>query len=92
MIKIYGTKSDTVEIRGSQYKYKTLDAVDRVVKFWFTDGTAISITCAGIGRNARWKIEILEAGTAKQVLSTVAHTDVFEIDAEIIKHHRSARR
>jgi len=91
MIKIYGASDDLVEIEGSAYKHDEIGCYDQDVRLRFTDGTVIRV-----GYNkpslAIWYINVEKQGVAKQSLTicndedTKIYSDVFEIDAEIVRH------
>lgn len=91
MIKIYGVSDDTVIIEGATYSTDFVDCFDEDVRFTFTDGTVIRI-----GYNKPdlgiWYIIVEQKGTAEQSLTVCEdedadpYSDVFCIDAEIVKH------
>lgn len=92
MVKIYGYSDDLVEIENSKYKHDEIDCYESGLRITFDDGTVIKIKYTG-----EWKIEIAKTGTAKHILTTCeelqktnpdAYSDVFEIDAEIIRHRK----
>lgn len=45
-VTIYGYSDDLVEIENSQYKEDEIDCYDKAIRFFFVDGTIISI-CYG---------------------------------------------
>ena len=42
-VTIYGYSDDLVEIENSQYKEDEIDCYDKAIRFFFVDGTIISI-------------------------------------------------
>lgn len=45
-VTIYGYSDDLVEIENSQYKEDEIDCYDKAIRFFFVDGTIISICYA----------------------------------------------
>lgn len=91
MLKIYGCSDDLVEIEGAKYPDDEIGCFNSKVKIWFTDGTVIEVGYCKPGMGV-WFINILEKGTAEQTLTICededaeVYSDIFEIDAEIVKH------
>lgn len=91
MVKIYGCSDDLVEIEGSKYPEDEIGCYDSDVKIWFSDGTEIEIGYCKPGMGVWW-INVLKQGTATQTLTICEdedaeiYSDIFEIDAEIVKH------
>lgn len=52
-VTIYGYSDDLVEIENSQYKEDEIDCYDKAIRFYFVDGTIISICYA---QGGVWKI------------------------------------
>lgn len=91
MLKIYGASDDLVEIEGSDYKKDEIGCFDKDVRIKFVDGTVIRVGYSKPGL-AVWYIIVEKQGAAKQTLTICndenakIYSDVFEVDAEIIRH------
>lgn len=92
MVKVYGASDDLCEIENSKYKEDEIGCFDKSVKIVFTDGTRILVSYPKTPELAVWKIEVLDKGTAYSRLTECfdedakIYSDVFEIDAEIVRH------
>lgn len=88
-VTIYGYSDDLVEIENSQYKEDEIDCYDKAIRFYFVDGTIISICYA---QGGVWKITHEAIGKAWYELTRCedddddAYSDVFKIDSEIISY------
>lgn len=88
-VTIYGYSDDLVEIENSQYKEDEIDCYDKAIRFYFVDGTIISICYA---QGGVWKITHEAIGKAWYELTHCedddddAYSDVFKIDSEIISY------
>ena len=88
-VTIYGYSDDLVEIENSQYKEDEIDCYDKAIRFFFVDGTIISICYA---QGGVWKITHEAIGKAWYELTRCedddddAYSDVFKIDSEIISY------
>jgi hypothetical protein len=88
-VTIYGYSDDLVEIENSQYKKDEIDCYDKAIRFYFVDGTIISICYA---QGGVWKITHEAIGKAWYELTRCedddddAYSDVFKIDSEIISY------
>ena len=88
-VTIYGYSDDLVEIQNSQYKEDEIDCYDKAIRFYFVDGTIISICYA---QGGVWKITHEAIGKAWYELTRCedddddAYSDVFKIDSEIISY------
>lgn len=88
-VTIYGYSNDLVEIENSQYKEDEIDCYDKAIRFFFVDGTIISICYA---QGGVWKITHEAIGKAWYELTRCedddddAYSDVFKIDSEIISY------
>lgn len=88
-VTIYGYSDDLVEIENSQYKEDEIDCYDKEIRFYFVDGTIISICYA---QGGVWKITHEAIGKAWYELTRCedddddAYSDVFKIDSEIISY------
>ena len=88
-VTIYGYSDDLVEIENSQYKEDEIDCYDKAIRFFFVDGTIISICYA---QGGVWKITHEAIGKAWYELTRCedddddACSDVFKIDSEIISY------
>lgn len=88
-VTIYGYSDDLVEIENSQYKEDEIDCYDKAIRFFFVDGTIISICYA---QDGVWKITHEAIGKAWYELTRCedddddAYSDVFKIDSEIISY------
>lgn len=88
-VTIYGYSDDLVEIENSQYKEDEIDCYDKAIRFYFVDGTIISICYA---QGGVWKITHEVIGKAWYELTRCedddndAYSDVFKIDSEIISY------
>lgn len=88
-VTIYGYSDDLVEIENSQYKEDEIDCYDKAIRFYFVDGTIISICYA---QGGVWKITHEAIGKAWYKLTRCedddddAYSDVFKIDSEIISY------
>ena len=88
-VTIYGYSDDLVEIENSQYKEDVIDCYDKAIRFYFVDGTIISICYA---QGGVWKITHEAIGKAWYELTRCedddddAYSDVFKIDSEIISY------
>lgn len=88
-VTIYGYSDDLVEIENSQYKKDEIDCYDKAIRFFFVDGTIISICYA---QGGVWKITHEAIGKAWYELTRCedddddAYSDVFKIDSEIISY------
>ena len=88
-VTIYGYSDDLVEIENSQYKEDEIDCYDKAIRFYFVDGTIISICYA---QGGVWKITHEAIGKAWYELTRCedddddADSDVFKIDSEIISY------
>lgn len=88
-VTIYGYSDDLVEIENSQYKEDEIDCYDKAIRFYFVDGTIISICYV---KGGVWKITHEAIGKAWYELTRCedddddAYSDVFKIDSEIISY------
>ena len=88
-VTIYGYSDYLVEIENSQYKEDEIDCYDKAIRFYFVDGTIISICYA---QGGVWKITHEAIGKAWYELTRCedddddAYSDVFKIDSEIISY------
>lgn len=88
-VTIYGYSDDLVEIENSQYKEDEIDCYDKAIRFFFVDGTIISICYV---KGGVWKITHEAIGKAWYELTRCedddddAYSDVFKIDSEIISY------
>lgn len=88
-VTIYGYSDDLVEIENSQYKEDEIDCYDKAIRFYFVDGTIISICYA---QGGVWKITHEAIGKAWYEFTRCedddddAYSDVFKIDSEIISY------
>ena len=88
-VTIYGYSDDLVEIENSQYKEDEIDCYDKAIRFYFVDGTIISICYA---QGGVWKITHEAIGKAWYELTRCeddddnTYSDVFKIDSEIISY------
>lgn len=88
-VTIYGYSDDLVEIENSQYKEDEIDCYNKAIRFYFVDGTIISICYA---QGGVWKITHEAIGKAWYELTRCedddddAYSDVFKIDSEIISY------
>lgn len=88
-VTIYGYSDDLVEIENSQYKEDEIDCYDKAIRFYFVDGTIISICYA---QGGVWKITHEAIGKAWYELTRCedddddAYSNVFKIDSEIISY------
>lgn len=88
-VTIYGYSDDLVEIENSQYKEDEIDCYDKAIRFFFVDGTIISICYA---QGGVWKITHEAIGKAWYELTRCenddddAYSDIFKIDSEIISY------
>lgn len=88
-VTIYGYSDDLVEIENSQYKEDEIDCYDKAIRFFFVDGTIISICYA---QGGVWKITHEAIGKAWYELTRCenddddAYSDVFKINSEIISY------
>lgn len=88
-VTIYGYSDDLVEIENSQYKEDEIDCYDKAIRFFFVDGTIISICYA---QGGVWKITHEAIGKAWYELTRCedddddAYSNVFKIDSEIISY------
>lgn len=88
-VTIYGYSDDLVEIENSQYKEDEIDCYDKAIRFFFVDGTIISICYV---KGDVWKITHEAIGKAWYELTRCedddddAYSDVFKIDSEIISY------
>ena len=91
MIRIYGVSDDLVEIEGSAYSEDEIGCFDKDVRIWFADGSVIRIGYSKPNIGV-WYIAVEEIGTADNLLilcndeDADPYSDVFEIDAEILRH------
>lgn len=90
MLRIYGCSDDLVEIEGSYCD--EIGCFEPDVRIWFSDGTIIRVGYPKRPGLAVWKIEIEKDGTAERTLTVCEdedaeiYSDVFEIDAHIVRH------
>lgn len=90
-VRVYGCSDDLVEIEGSGYKEDEIGCYNCQVRIWFDDGTVIRIGYPKEGM-AVWWICIEHDGGAPHCLTFCEdeeadiYSDVFEIEAEIVKH------
>lgn len=88
-VTIHGYSDDLVEIENSQYKEDEIDCYDKAIRFFFVDGTIISICYV---KGGVWKITHEVIGKAWYELTRCedddddAYSDVFKIDSEIISY------
>ena len=91
MVKVYGYSDDNVEIEGSSYSMDEIGCYNSRVRITFNDGTVI---CAGYGKEELgiWYIDVEHSGKANWKLTVCddeeaeIHSDIFEIDAEVVSH------
>ena len=94
-VTIYGYSDDLVEIENSQYKEDEIDCYDKAIRFYFVDGTIISICYA---QGGVWKITHEAIGKAWYELTRCedddddAYSDVFKIDSEISRTKSSHQK
>ena len=75
-VTIYGYSDDLVEIENSQYKEDEIDCYDKAIRFYFVDGTIISICYA---QGGVWKITheaIGKHGTSSLVAKMMMTTHI----------------
>ena len=88
-VTIYGYSDDLIEIENSQYKEDEIDCYDKAIRFFFVDGTIISICYV---KGGVLKITHEAIGKAWYELTRCedddddAYSDVFKIDSEIISY------
>lgn len=91
MVKVYGASDDLVEIDGSSYKEDEIGCYDSDVRITFVDGTVIRVHYGKSGKGI-WEISVELSGDAGYYLAVCddedaeIHSDVFEIDSEIMTH------
>ena len=91
MVKVYGYSDDNLVIEGASSPYDELSCYESVAKIWFSDGTIIKCGYGKAGQGIWW-IDVVQEGTAEYKLTTCndenaeIYSDVFEIDAEYVKH------
>ena len=95
IVRVFGYSDDLVDIEGSSYSEYEIDCFDRDVRLWFDDGTVILVSYSNDGI---WKIKVENWGDAPQKLSICEdedadlYSDVFEINAEVVKHQVIRKR
>ena len=95
IVTVFGYSDDLVDIEGSSYPEYEIDCFDRDVRLWFDDGTVILISYAQTGV---WKICVEDQGDAPQRLTVCdaedadIYSDIFEINAEVIRHQVIRKR
>ena len=91
MVKVYGCSDDNVEIEGSSYSWDEIGCYNSRVRITFNDGTAIVVSY-GKEELGIWYIDVEHSGKANWKLTvcedeeTDPHSDIFEIDAEVVSH------
>ena len=91
MVKVYGYSDDNVEIEGSSYSMDEIGCYDSAVRITFNDGTVIRIWY-GKGELGIWCIVVEHSGKANWYFTECEdeeaeiHSDIFEIDAEVVSH------
>ena len=94
MIKVYGYSDDNLVIEGAPYPADEISCFEEEVQVWFSDGTIIRCGYPKEGK-AIWWIKVLVDGTGESKLTVCddedadVYSDVFEIDAEYVKHMAS---
>ena len=89
IVRVFGYSDDLVDIEGSSYPEFEIDCFDRDVRLWFDDGTIILVSYS---QDGIWKICVEKQGYAPQKLTACEdedsdiYSDVFEINAEVVKH------
>ena len=95
IVRVFGYSDDLVDIEGSSYSEYEIDCFDRDVRLWFDDGTVILVSYSNDGI---WKIKVENRGDAPQKLTVCEdedadlYSDVFEINAEVVKHQVIRKR
>lgn len=95
MIKVYGYSDDNFVIEENGKCIEEVDCYDDAVTVWFSDGTVIEGGYPKDGK-AIWYVKVLEEGTAPYTLTECddedadLYSDVFEIDAEMVKFCRNS--